>query len=406
MRFELFVARRYLRSRRGRRISGITAIAIGGVFVGVAAILIVLSVINGFQKELRERILGTTPHLVVTKYSYAAIGYSGPDDTLLARIKSFPGVATVAPFVYAKTLVRSENGVEGVVIRGVDPGHQGEITDIAGSVIEGRFGFDSSGVVIGMELARVLGVVVGDRLNIVSPFEGKSTPLGFVPRTKLFRVEGIFDSGMYEHNSSFVYLSLAELQRFLGMEGMVTGYEARVSDVYSSGRIARALTRSLGFPYRAVDWIAQNRNLFTALRLEKAVTFIVLVLIVLVAAFNIIGMLTMIVLRKTREIGILKTIGASPQSVTRVFVIAGLLIGGIGTGLGAVFGFAVSWLLNKYRFVTLPGDVYFIKNLPVEMQVPDFVLVCVSAVLITLAATVYPALMASRLDPVEAIRYE
>jgi len=211
---------------------------------------------------------------------------------------------------------------------------------------------------------------------------------------------------MYEYNSSFVYVGLDKLQHFLGMEGMVTGFEIRADDVYGSDRLARSLTRELGYPFRAVDWIAQNRNLFTALRLEKVVTFIVLVLIVLVAAFNIIGMLMMMVLRKTREIGILKTIGAKPAVMTRVFIYAGLLIGLVGTGAGAAFGVLASWLLNRYRFVTLPGDVYFIENLPVDMQWQDFTVVCLAAVLITLAATIYPALRASRMDPVEAIRYE
>ncbi len=406
MRFELFVAARYLRSRQGRRFSGITAIAIGGIFVGVAAILIVLSVINGFHQELRERILGSTPHVVVTKYSYEALPFSGPADTTLELLRRFPGVVSAAPFIYAKTLVRSENGVEGVVIRGVDAEHEVEITDLAGTVTEGAFAFDSGGVVIGVELARVLGVSVGDRLNIVSPFGGTSTPLGFIPQTRHFRVNGIFDAGMYEYNSSFIYVGLAELQEFLAMRGMITGYELRVKDVDGAGRLARLLTMRLGYPFRAVDWIAQNRNLFTALRLEKVVTFIVLVLIVLVAAFNIVGMLTMLVWRKTREIGILKAIGAGEQAVTRIFVYSGLLIGGVGTVAGALFGFIVSWLLNKYRFVTLPGDVYFIKNLPVQMQWPDFVLVCIAAFVVTLAATVYPAYRASRLDPVEAIRYE
>ena len=406
MRFELFVASRYLRSRQGSRISGITGIAVGGVFVGVAAILIVLSVINGFHRELRERILGATPHIVVTQYSYEAIPYAGEADTLLARLASFPGVASAAPFIYTKTLIRSANGVEGVVVRGVDPTRESEITDIGASVQEGTFSFDSAGAVIGVELARVMGVSVGDRLNIVSPYGGGSTPLGFVPRTRHFRINGIFDSGMYEYNSSFVYVGLPDLQRFLGMEGMITGYELRVHDVYGAATLARRITSSLGFPYRGVDWIMQNRNLFTALKLEKVVTFIVLVLIVLVAAFNIVGMLTMIVMRKTREIGILKTIGAAPGAVTRIFVYAGLLIGGLGTVSGAVFGFVASLLLNRYRFVTLPGDVYFIKNLPVEMQFQDFALVCVSAIVITFVATVYPAYRAAKLEPVEAIRYE
>ena len=405
MRFELFMARRYLRGRGRRVISGITAIAVGGVFVGVAAIIIVLSVENGFHQELKDRILGATPHVVVAKYSYEPIPYPQAD-TLERQIGRVPGVVSVAPFIYAKTLVRTENGVEGVVIRGVDPDHESEVTGISGTIVEGQFAFDSAGVVIGVELARMLGLSVGDQLNLASPFGGTQTAFGFLPRTRYFRVNGIFDSGMYEYNSSFIYLSLAEIQKFLQMENMVTGFEVRVRDVYSADRLARRITRQLGYPFRATDWILQNRNLFTALRLEKVVTFIVLVLIVLVAAFNIIGMLTMMVIRKTREIGILKAMGAKSVTVTRIFVLAGGVIGMIGTAAGAGFGLVACWLLNKYRFVSLPGDVYFIKNLPVHVMAQDVVVVCIAAIIITFAATIYPAVKAARLVPLEAIRYE
>jgi lipoprotein-releasing system permease protein len=249
-------------------------------------------------------------------------------------------------------------------------------------------------------------VAAGDRLTLASPFGGTSTPLGTVPRARSFRVNGVFDSGMYEVDAGVIYAGLADLQQFLGMQGEVSGFEVRVRDADAAGTIARRITRTLGFPYRAVDWIAKNRNLFAALRLEKTVTFIVLTLIVLVAAFNIVGMLTMMVMRKTREIGILKTIGANPVSLTRIFMATGLLIGLVGTGAGAVFGFVASWLLNKYRFVSLPGDVYFIRNLPVQMQWPDFVLICAAALVVTFLATIYPAYKAARLQPVDAIRHE
>jgi len=404
--FEFFVARRYLRGRGRRFFSGTAAIPTGGVFIGVAAIIIVLSVQNGFHKELRDRILGASPHIVVSQFGYRPIDYAGEADTLVSKIRSVPGVVQVAPFLYSKILMRAGAMVEGGVVRGVDPRLEAELTDLKTAIIDGEFSFDSAGVVIGVELARSLGLFVGDRLVLASPFSGTGTPLGYLPRTRSFRVNGIFDAGMYEYNASFVFVGLKELQDFLGMPGKINGYEVRVTDVDNAGRVARHIVQKLGMPFRAVDWITQNRNLFTALRLEKVVTFIVLVLIVLVAAFNIVGMLTMMVIRKTREIGILKTIGARSGSITRIFMLTGLSIGVVGTAGGALFGFIVSWLLNRYRFVTLPGDVYFIKNLPVQMQGQDFLVVCLSALVITFAATIYPAYRAAKLQPVEAIRYE
>ncbi len=406
MKFEFFIARRYLQGRSQRLISGTSAIAIGGVFVGVAAIIIVLSVQNGFHKELRDRILGASPHITVSQFNYKPIEYQGANDPLADKIQLLPGVVAVAPFIYSKILIRAGSLVEGGVAKGVDPELESKMTDIYRTVIEGSFSFESSGVVIGVELARSLGLLVGDRITLFSPFAGTATPVGYLPRTRTFRINGIFDAGMYEYNSSFVFVDIKELQEFLGLPGRISGFEVRCYEPLNAGRIARRIAWELGSPFRATDWISQNRNLFTALKLEKTVTFIVLVLIVLVAAFNIVGMLTMLVIRKTREIGILKTIGAKSKSITRIFVMLGLLIGTLGTAGGAIFGFVVSYLLNRYQFVSLPGDVYFIKNLPVELQWQDFVIVCTSALLITLIATFYPAYRAAKLQPVEAIRYE
>ncbi|MCX7732016.1 MAG: lipoprotein-releasing ABC transporter permease subunit [candidate division WOR-3 bacterium] len=404
--FEFFIARRYLRGRSRHLLSGPSAIAMGGVFVGVAAIIIVLSVENGFHKELRDRILGASPHITVSQFGYQPVVYQGEQDSLVRKIRQVPGVVEVAPFIYTKILIRAGSLVEGGVVKGVEPELERKMTQLAGSVIEGEFVLDSAGAVIGSELARSLGVFVGDEIVLFTPAAGTATPVGYLPRTKTFRVRGIFDAGMYEYNASFVFVGLRDLQQFLGIRGMVSGYEVRCAEPLDASRVARRVASVLGMPFRATDWIAQNKNLFTALRLEKVVTFIVLVLIVLVAAFNIVGMLTMMVMRKTREIGILKTIGARSPSITRIFMLVGLMIGILGTAGGAIFGFVVSWLLNRYRFVNLPGDVYFIKNLPVQMQWQDFAIVCTSALVITFVATFYPAYRAARLQPVEAIRYE
>jgi lipoprotein-releasing system permease protein len=401
--FELFVARRYLRRRAGRGLSAIALIGVGGVFVGVAATLIVLSLMNGFHQELRVRILGVTPHLLISRLFNEDL--DNPD-SLAREVRKVPGVKEVAPFIYAKTMVRSRSATDGVVVRGIIPEEENKIIDLGRHMKEGRFEFDNNGVVLGYELAQTLNVRVGDELTIALPFSTLATPLGMLPRSRRFIVRGVFDSGMYEYNTTLIYLSLDELQRFLGMGNRVSGLEVRIADVDDAGAFARRMTKTLGYAYRVTDWIARNRNLFTALRLEKVVTFIVLTLIVIVAAFSIAGMLIMMALRKTKEIGILRAMGASRSSIARIFAGIGLLIGVIGTSLGAAFGVAVCFLLNRYQFVRLPGDVYFIKNLPVRMELTDFLITCGAAIVISFAATLYPALRAARLEPVEAIRYE
>jgi lipoprotein-releasing system permease protein len=362
--FELFIALRYLRRRQGKGPSGIALIGIGGVFVGVAATLIVLSVMNGFHQELRTRILGVTPHIMISRVFNDPIENY---DSLARIVRTVPGVKEVAPFIYTKTMVRSRTNSDGVILRGIIAEEEEKIVDLSRHMKQGKFDFANNGLVLGNELALNLGVGVGDTLSVVSPLEATNTPLGMLPRIRKFRVNGIFDAGMYEYNTTLIYLSLEELQQLLNMGKGVSGLEVRIDDLDNAARFARNLTQKLGYSYRATDWITRNHNLFTALRLEKVVTFIVLVLIVLVAALN---------------------------------------IAGIGTGAGVIVGGVVSVLLNRYRLVQLPGDVYFIKNLPVRMQLTDFVLVCSIAILISFIATLYPAIKAARMQPVDAIRYE
>jgi lipoprotein-releasing system permease protein len=401
--FELFIARRYLKTKREGFLSLISIIAIGGVFVGVAAILIVLSVMNGFHNELRVRILGVTPHITVTRYFNESIDNY---QELIVRLKQIRGVTNVAPFTVTKSLIQSERASSGIVVTGIEPSLEKNIREIAKTIIQGSFDISDNEILIGLELSKILGVNVGDRVFISATAQMAQTPLGPVAGAKAYTVKGIFDTGVYDFNSMAVFLTLGEAQRIFGLANTVTGIELSVRDIYKAQHLAKEITKTIGYPYRALDWITQNRNLFAALKMEKMLTSIVLTLIVIVAAFNIVGTLIMMVIRKTREIGILKAMGVKPGAIMRIFMNVGLLIGGIGTGAGVIVGLVVSWLLNKFHFINLPGEVFIIKTVPVRPELSDFILVTVAALLISLIATIYPSLKASRFTPVDAIRYE
>ncbi len=395
---EFFLAKRYIKAKKG-----ISLIAILGVMVGVASITVVLSVINGFHQELKKRILGATPHIVITKYGYEPI-----EDfhKLKEKIEKFPEIIHTAPFVYAKTLIQSAVASDGVVLRGIIPEEEKKITEIDRTIVSGKFDPSENGVILGIDLANLLRVRVGDKITLVSPTQRIKTPLGELSVTRDYTVQGIFDCGMYDYNASFVYLSLKEMQEFLNIGEKVSGIEIKVKDIYQAKDLGSRIRDELGLPYQSLDWMTANKNLFTALRLEKVVTFIVLALIILVACFNIIAILTLMVVRKTKEIGILKAMGAKTSRITKTFILFGLLLGVIGSGLGIIVGFIISSLLSRYQFIKLPGDVYFIKKLPTLIQPSDFIITASLAILITLLATIYPAVKAAKLVPTSALRYE
>lgn len=401
--FELFIARRYLRSKSGKFFSAGAITAIAGIFVGVAAIIIVLSVMNGFHQELKVRILGLTPHIIVTRYSYENINNY---DSLLQVIRKYPGITSAEPFIYTKTIIRKENTSDGIIVRGIVDNSGSEITNLKKDIIQGTFDLSNNNIILGVDLARSIGARVGDDVSLVAPFAGEATPFGVLPKLKTYSVSGIFDAGMYDYNTSFVYTGLKSLQDFLGIGDVVSGIEIKVKDINHTNKIATGIKQNLRFPYRVQDWMTMNRNIFTALRLEKIVTFIVLVLIVLVAAFGIIGLLVMLVIRKTKEIGILNAMGTTKESILKIFILTGFLIGLIGTISGTIFGVLVSFVLDRYRIINLPGDVYFIKNLPVQVELGDVALVLIVALGISLLSTIYPAYKAAKLTPIEAIRNE
>lgn len=406
MSYELAISLRYLQSKRKQTfISLITWISIGGVMVGVMALIIVLGVMSGFEQDLRNKILGTNSHVVVLEHGTRGMG---DYQAVLQQVKQVPHVLAATPFIYSQVMLTSETNVTGVVIRGVDPQQEGSVTDLERNMREGSLALlngEKPAIILGKELARTLQTFVGEEVTVVSPL-GRSTAMGVVPHLKKFQVVGIFDTGMFEYDYNLAYISLREAQRFFNLGDRITGLEIKVDDIYRAGEIARAIEAQLGYPYWTRDWMEMNRTLFSALKLEKIAMFVILVLIVLVAAFNIISTLIMMVLEKSRDIAILKSMGATRQSIMKIFMAEGLIIGVTGTLLGVGGGYLIGYLLDKYQFIKLPSDVYHLDRLPVNMQPLDFVLVSVSAILISFLATLYPAWSASRLNPVEVLRYE
>jgi len=414
MSYELFIGLRYLKAKRKQTfVSLITLISIAGVTVGVTALIVVLAVMNGFKEDLREKILGVTSHVVVSRFDGNIPKYQ----KLRAKVEVVSGVAAATPFIYTQAMINSRQAISGAVLRGIEPETASKVINLpknmrSGSLeelaVEEKSGETRAtpGIILGNELARNLGVSRGEPVTVISPL-GRLTPLGRVPRSQTFRVVGIFDSGMYEYDSTIAYVSIWAAQRFLGIGDRVTGIEVRVDDIYEADQVARDIGKALGgYPYWSRDWMRMNKNLFSALKLEKIVMFIILTLIILVAAFNIIGTLIMVVIEKTRDIAILKSMGATRRSIMKIFMIEGAIIGLVGTLLGLLGGYTLCKLLATYQFIELPPDVYYISTLPVRMDPLDVALIALAAIIISLVATVYPAWQASRLEPAEAIRYE
>jgi len=410
MSFEYFIGGRYLRTKQKEAfISLITMLSIAGVTVGVMALIIVIAVMAGFESDLKKRILGVESHIVVMRHGMSFFDYRG----VVKKIETTKGVKAVTPFIYTQGMLRSTSGVSGIVLRGIDPESVGDVLeilegDIAQRLRRSNLGGDSAvsapGIILGKELAKNLSVVEGDMVYLISP-RGIISPVGHLPAMKRFMVMGRFQSGMYEYDGSLAYIHLSEAQKVLRMGDSVTGIEVRVDDIYGAKEIAQRIIEDIGFPYWAKDWMQMNRNLFSALKLEKTVMFIILALIVLVAAFNIAGTLIMMVMGKTKDIAILKAMGATDKSIKRIFIFKGMVIGAVGTTLGVCLGFILCKLLEKYKFIELPGDVYYISTLPVRLEILDVSMIAAAAMLICFVATLYPAHQASKLNPVEAIRY-
>lgn len=409
MRFEWFVCLRYLKAKRKQNfISLISVISVAGVAIGVMALIIVLSVMTGFTDELRDKILGINSHIVVQNLEGPISNYGEME----GELKRIPGVVATTPYVVTQTMITSADAGTGAIIRGVDAESAnrvldldrhikgGQIADLSVPEEQGRL----PGVILGNELAKQLRVFQGSRIRLMST-AGALTPVGILPRIKTCEVIGIFKTDMYEYDSAMAFVSMQVAQDFLELGQDVHGVEVRLVDIFKAHEMARQIEKQLGPGVLARDWISTNKGLFSALELEKKSMFIIITLVVIVAAFNIVSTLIMVVMEKNKDIAILKSMGATASQIMKIFIYEGLIIGISGTVAGVLGGVAVCDILRRYKFIKLP-EVYPISTLPVEVVPQDVLLISASAILITLIATLYPSWQAAKIDPATALRYE
>ncbi|MEN8141001.1 MAG: lipoprotein-releasing ABC transporter permease subunit [Thermodesulfobacteriota bacterium] len=408
MSFESFVALRYLQTTRKKGfLSLISIISVAGVAVGVMALIVVIAVMTGFSDEFRDKILGVNSAIVIQQFS----GQINDYEQVITTVLEHEEVTGATPYIYGQAMITTSKGGSGCVVRGIDPESADSVLALSSQFTKGSMaGLEAqpagepAGIILGTGLARKLRVGPGDRLRLMSP-AGPLTPMGIIPRFKTCQVQGLFATGMHEYDNNLAYVSLSTAQNFFGVKGAAHGIELAVIDIDNTPAIARDLRESLGTGFLIKDWMEMNFNLFSALKLEKTAMFIILTLIVLVAAFNIISTLIMVVMEKTKDIAILKAMGATNRQVTRIFIIEGLVIGISGTVLGLAGGLGLCSLLKRYNFIQLPSDVYPMSTLPVTVLPMDITMIAGAAIIITFLATLYPSWQAARVEPAESLRY-
>lgn len=406
--YEWFISRRYLRAKhRHGFISLISLISVIGITVGVIALIVVLSVYSGFTDGLRDQILGINSHIIVQSVDGPIENY----DLSLDQVMTVEGVTGATPYLYAQTLLSGVSGGSGIVLRGIDPQTAKQVISLGDQMIAGSIDDLTSekderipSIILGKQLADDLRVGLGGKVRLISP-SGPLTPMGVIPKIKTCRVVGMFESGMYEYDSSLAYMAIPAVQNFLETGDIVHGIEVTVEKklLNKADRVAAAIVEKLGPGTIARDWMAMNRNLFAAFKLEKIGMFICVALIILVAALNIISALIMMVMEKSRDIAILKSMGATSRSVMKIFFLQGLVISLTGTVLGVIGGLGLCELLSRYQFIELPSNVYPMTTLPIKVLPADVTFIAICSIVISLSATIYPSWQASRVKPAEVL---
>jgi lipoprotein-releasing system permease protein len=415
MRFELFIAARYLRAKRRQAVVGvITAISVIGVAAGVASLIIALAITNGMRRDLQERLVGSTSHVMLMRVAGDGIRDWQP---LLSRLRSTPHVTAAAPGLWEQVLISRGARSSGALIKGIVPADEHTVSDLLKDIVSGSANdlkpiaaaeTDAPAIppiVIGKDMADTLGVQVGDTVQVISP-QGEMTPFGLVPRYQRYTLVGIFKSGFYQYDSAYAFTRLADAQQLFSEPDLISVISFKVDDLYAASKIGRSIEQAAGPGFQTTNWMEQNIELFRALRLEQYVSFIVLTLIVFVAALNILIALTMMVMEKTRDIAVLMSFGVRPEQVRRIFLMQGLLISVIGTVLGLIVGYGMSWLGGHYRFIHLDASVYSIEYLPFAPTLIDGIIVTAVSLTVSLIATLYPSGSAASVLPAEALRYE
>ena len=410
MNFHTNIALHYLKPKNNSFISLLSFISISGIAIGVMALIVVISVMSGFDHALENKVIGIESQIIVLNYKGSINHYNG----VMKDISAIKGVKSVSPFIYTDVMISADGASTGSVLRGIDIKTEEKVTNLKKYLIKGSLnGLDSkkyNGIVLGKVLAQNLGVSVGDNVLIMSP-QGQITPFGVVPKTERFTVCGIINSGMYNYDSTFSFISIKNAQMFLGLPPYtITGIEVKLdklglANLYAK-KIDKILNKKPSSSFYALSWEELNKNLFSAIRLEKLTMFIILSLIVLVAAFNIISTLIMVVMEKRKDIAILKSIGASSRDIMIIFIAQGVIIGLVGTSLGLISGFLIGYLEKTYHIISLPSSVYYITTLPIRMTPGEFIVIGSSALFLSFIATLYPSYKASKIDPAEGVRHE